>query len=51
MITDPSLHGDFVEVQQRQIPMQVRSDSLAMEDNIMVRLLRARKDWKVELTS
>jgi len=51
MITDPSLQDDFVEVHQRQLPMLVKSETLSMEDNIMVRVFRARKDWKIELTS
>lgn len=51
MKKDPSLEGGFVEIYQRELPMTIRSESLAFEDQVMLRVFKNNAGYKLELTS
>lgn len=48
---DPSTDGGYVEVHQQLLPMIIRSDSLSLEDEIMVRVFKSSAGYKLEFTS
>jgi hypothetical protein len=51
MKKDPSLEGGFVEIFQCELPITIRSESLAFEDQVMLRVFKNTAGYKLELTS
>ncbi len=51
MNKDPSLEGGFVEIFQHELPMTIRSESLAFQDQVMLRVFKNTAGYKLELTS
>ena len=47
MYSDPSLQGHFSELYQKEINLNIQTESHHFEDLVMLRIFKANQDWKI----